>query len=1390
MESPSSISQEFSVKAGAAAAEPTSGALDARSGWLLAALVSLLLSSYLAFTQAPDPDPWRSRAALSADWWRYPLEQNAFRRLPRITAPVNDLVRVPGTDTVLIAVGQGGLIARSEDGGDSWQRIEFAEPTEPARAAALPSLPLISRAQAAAPPARPESEYPQEKNVAPLPPAGLTVEDQADTSAQADDSRQDQVQETMPESESDAMPLALTQLQAVFFVSAEEGWIVGDQGLLLHSRDGGRQWQRQPVPTDRSLNALYFADPQRGWLVGDQGTVLATRDGGNSWRSQFLGDAAAIYGLSFIDPDTGWLVGEGGALYYTRDGGAEWEPWREISYSDAIDVHFYDAQNGLALSVDGGLWRSRDGGGDWQAVAGLGDVAAFCVVSADEIWVLSRAGELLQSRDGGSRWTLQASGLTQQAQALRVADDGKAWLASAGGSLLRSQDGGVNWQLQALGTDFNLRDIDAIDAHSAWVSGSNGVILRTRDGGASWHYLGVGATTNLVGVDFVNPLTGWAIGGDGAVFYSVDAGDSWQPQKSGSDNLLALSALDEKTAWLAGDGQLFYTRDAGNAWQARRFELSNGSLLKLNFSDANQGWTTDFGQLYRTGDGGNSWQPAEHELLYVDARTGWVDKTSGQLFKRSADGKGFNSLSPFDGGRLFTALQFVDSQSGWLVGRGGEIFHTDNGGANWRLQRPGGGGELYTLRFADTRTGWAAGLSGTLLFTRDGGQTWAEPAYLRSPAPWYYLSWLVTLALLAPALRRPQDQALAEKSIADVMASDSPLQPGDDDPLGFNAIARSLSRFIRNENTRPPLTIAITGPWGSGKSSLMNLLSGDLKHIGFRPVWFNVWHHQKEEHLLAALLANIRRQAVPPLLSARPPFINVDGLSFRYHLLLQRGPRHWLLWLATLLVLAISAPFAVQSLQSGASPLRALEALSQSGLQDILGGITGNLDLVAFGTALLTALGALYKAVTAFGISPAKLMASIDARNDNSGKLESRLSFRYHFAQEFRDVTQALEPLTMVIMIDDLDRCRSDRVLEILEAVNFLVSSGRCIVVLGMDYDIVRQSIALEYRDLAEALKSEQPDNGASKGELFAAEYLEKLINIQVPVPVLEAGGAGRVLASKPPALSPWQSLCRRWRARLQLLLPYAAVLAILALGWWWGQALLVGSTSATGAQAAPASQITQEATEPATERPAAEARTPQDSEVSRTAAEVMAGDRRVSPWYLHAGLPMALLLVALLLVLVRPRNIVVKDSDEFTQALHQWAGVVLARRNTPRTIKRFLNRTRYFAMRLRDEREAETPVRTSLLQRLWQRFGRPRQQQADSVPAQPLNEALLVAMSAIHHYDPALIQTGLVDLGNPAPRDSTLVAIQKLIRQSGQWPPDARQLQEFRELAKGIEVH
>ena len=66
----------------------------------------------------------------------------------------------------------------------------------------------------------------------------------------------------------------------------------------------------------------------------------------------------------------------------------------------------------------------------------------------------------------------------------------------------------------------------------------------------------------------------------------------------------------------------------------------------------------------------------------------------------------------------------------------------------------------------------------------------------------------------------------------------------DEDRLHMGAYADALVEFI--QNAQSPLTIALQGEWGSGKTSLMNALKARLVDAGDAPylgVWINTWQY-------------------------------------------------------------------------------------------------------------------------------------------------------------------------------------------------------------------------------------------------------------------------------------------------------------------------------------------------------------------------------------------------------------------------------------------------------------------------------------------------------------------------------------------------------------------
>ena len=69
--------------------------------------------------------------------------------------------------------------------------------------------------------------------------------------------------------------------------------------------------------------------------------------------------------------------------------------------------------------------------------------------------------------------------------------------------------------------------------------------------------------------------------------------------------------------------------------------------------------------------------------------------------------------------------------------------------------------------------------------------------------------------------------------------SDKPLEVETEDRLGIIEYASVLYSTILNSDT--PFVISIQGDWGSGKTSMMNIVKSKLNNSKYKTVWFNTW---------------------------------------------------------------------------------------------------------------------------------------------------------------------------------------------------------------------------------------------------------------------------------------------------------------------------------------------------------------------------------------------------------------------------------------------------------------------------------------------------------------------------------------------------------------------
>ncbi|NBB64850.1 glycosyl hydrolase, partial [Pseudomonas sp. ODNR1LW] len=64
---------------------------------------------------------------------------------------------------------------------------------------------------------------------------------------------------------------------------------VGQRGHILYSDDAGQHWLQAGVPLSSDLTAVFFPTASQGWAVGNDGVVLHTSDAGATWSKQLDG---------------------------------------------------------------------------------------------------------------------------------------------------------------------------------------------------------------------------------------------------------------------------------------------------------------------------------------------------------------------------------------------------------------------------------------------------------------------------------------------------------------------------------------------------------------------------------------------------------------------------------------------------------------------------------------------------------------------------------------------------------------------------------------------------------------------------------------------------------------------------------------------------------------------------------------------------------------------------------------------------------------------------------------------------------------------------------------------------------------------------------------------
>jgi photosystem II stability/assembly factor-like uncharacterized protein len=161
-----------------------------------------------------------------------------------------------------------------------------------------------------------------------------------------------------------AAPAGHLDLYSVQFVDEDRGYIVGDEGLILGSTDGGVSWRDLPSSTDSQLFHLSFRG-KRGWIVGAGGLVLHTDDSGKNWYPQQSGTSEDLNRVVMVGDEVGFVTGEKGTLLRTENGGATWVRVTLRTDQSLYGMSFLDKKTGWVVGYGGTIIRTYDGGHNW-----------------------------------------------------------------------------------------------------------------------------------------------------------------------------------------------------------------------------------------------------------------------------------------------------------------------------------------------------------------------------------------------------------------------------------------------------------------------------------------------------------------------------------------------------------------------------------------------------------------------------------------------------------------------------------------------------------------------------------------------------------------------------------------------------------------------------------------------------------------------------------------------------------------------------------------------------------------------------------------------------------------------------------------------------------------
>lgn len=334
---------------------------------------------------------------------------------------------------------------------------------------------------------------------------------------------------------------------------------------------------------------------------------------------------------------------------------------------------------------------------------------------------------------------------------------------------------------------------------------------------------------------------------------------------------------------------------------------------------------------------------------------------------------------------------------------------------------------------------------------------------------------------------------LAARKMDDYLENlgDIAVQGKEGDELDRFDFAEFLVKLLNNTNlSEGSYALHLYAPWGAGKTSVMNFMKEilrkdeqQIKKGNWHVVDFNAWQNQRLAYPWWTLMKCIRRE----MWTAVPFKMRFWEWWWRF----RTARLHYIVsivvisWLVVIFLIPYLRSKGEESNVKGTPQVIVTGTGKDKKVETATSPIREVFENIDKTIAAIISISAVVLGLSKGMLSGAQKSAKnyIDAEEDPMATLKKR----------FKRVVSSIKPAKIAVFIDDLDRCKSAYVVDLLENIQTLFKEANVVFVIAADVKWIHACYEVEY----EKIKPYILAHGKPIGPLF----VEKMFQLSVALP-------------------------------------------------------------------------------------------------------------------------------------------------------------------------------------------------------------------------------------------------------------------------------------------------